>query len=394
MKTLTHKIFIAAFCVLGVVSVSTTADAQKRKAKSTKARTSVKAKTTLNSTSRSAQVNTIAQNNVSANNSADVLPPNQPLPTDGYEKNEMYTNAKAFNYPGINSRDVKFYKRVWRDIDVNDPKNSLFNTPGATLADIVLEGLRTGKLTAYEPSATNSDSTFARPLTLSKALSKLQDSVMVDQFDQNGNKIGSKMVLNDFNAARVTKFRTKEDIYFDKKRSMIVTRIVGLAPLMAAQVAGTNVGETPAFWLYFPQCRDFFATKDVTDPDRNIYDTTIDDLFVQGKYASSIVRASGNDTRPNAQLANTAIAGAAIDPAAAEKDKAEVSKLVESKIENFKASTWDYKMKASPKTDSDKREAMANERKEKKAAAAAEKKSKKSSADKSTKLASNQNDTE
>lgn len=394
MKTLTHKIFIAAFCVLGVVSVSTTADAQKRKAKNTKARTSVKAKTAVNRVTKGTQVNTIAQTNVPANNTADVLPTNQALPADGYEKNEMYTNAKAFNYPGINSRDVKFYKRVWRDIDVNDPKNSLFNTPGATLADIVLEGLRTGKLTAYEPSATNNDSTFAKPLTLGKALSKLQDSVMVDQFDQNGNKIGSKMVLNDFNAARVTKFRTKEDIYFDKKRSMIVTRIVGLAPLMSAQVAGATVGETPAFWLYFPQCRDFFATKDVTDPDRNIYDTTIDDLFVQGKYASSIARASGTDNRPNTQLANNAIAGATIDPAAAEKDRADISKSVEAKIDNFKASTWDYKIKASPKTDADKRDAMATERKQKKAAAAAEKKSKKSSTDKSSKLASNQNDTE
>jgi len=390
MKTLTHKIFIATFCVLGIVSVSTNADAQKRKAKSTKARTSVKAKTTSTRTPQSSHVNTLAQNTTPANNTADVLPPNQPLPTDGYEKNEMYTNAKAYNYPGINSRDVKFYKRVWRDIDVNDAKNSLFNTPGATLADIVLEGLRTGKLTAYEPSATNSDSTFARPLTLGKALSKLQDSVMVDQFDQNGNKIGSKMVLNDFNAARVTKFRTKEDIYFDKKRSMIVTRIVGLAPLMSAQVAGATVGETPAFWLYFPQCRDFFATKDVTDPDRNIYDTTIDDLFVQGKYASSIVRASGNDTRVST---NAAIAGAAIDPAAADKDKAEVSKLVEAKIESFKSNTWDYKMKAATKTDADKRDAMAAERKQKKAAAAAEKKAKKP-ADKGAKLATNLNDTE
>lgn len=393
MKTLTRKIFIATFCVLGVVSVSTTADAQKRKAKSTKARTSVKAKTAYKRVPQDTQVNTLAQNNTSTSKTADALPPNQALPADGYEKNEMYTNAKAFNYPGINSRDVKFYKRVWRDIDVNDPKNSLFNTPGATLADIVLEGLRTGKLTAYEPSATNSDSTFARPLTLGKALSKLQDSVMVDQFDQNGNKIGSKMVLNDFNAARVTKFRTKEDIYFDKKRSMIVTRIVGLAPLMSAQVAGATVGETPAFWLYFPQCRDFFATKDVTDPDRNIYDTTIDDLFVQGKYASAIVRASGNDIRPNTQLANNAIAGSVIDPAAAEKDKAEVSKLVESKIDNFKNSTWDYKLKASPKSDADKRDAMAAERKQKKEAAAAEKKTKKP-ADKGAKLASNQTDTE
>jgi len=373
MKNLAHKVYITAFCLLGILTVSTTADAQKKKSRSTKAKTTVKAKPKKVAAYQPAQemapvVTTpvVAQAAVKDSLPADSLPP-----MDGFYKNEMYINAKAFNYPTINSRDVRFFKRVWRDIDVKDPKNSLLNTPGATLAEMILEGVRTGKLTAYEPSATNNDSTFATRIDSRSALSRFQDSAMVDKFDANGNKVSSQMVLNAFNPDNVTKFRTKEDIYFDKKRSMVVTRIIGIAPLKAIQAGGSTVGEAPVFWLYFPQCRDFFATKDISDPDRNLYDTTLDDIFVQRKYTSTINRATGSDAaRTTAQLsAAAAVPGAtAADILNSEQDKSVKSKQIEASIEKFKTNTWDYKIKKTP-TAAEKKAAADAEKK----AAAAEK---------------------
>ena len=350
MKKLAYKSFVTALCLLAVLSVSTTANAQKKKAKSTKSRTIVKAKPKYVAPVQAQEVaSTVTTPPVSAALSPSVkdsLPADSLPPMDGFYRNEMYNNAKAFNYPAIDSRDVRFYKRVWRDIDVNDPKNSLFNTPGATLAETVLEGLRTGKLTAYEPSATNSDSTFSKRIDIRNALSRFQDSTMVDQFDSNGNKTGSKMVLNDFNPASITKFRTKEDIYFDKKRSMFVTRIIGVAPLKAIMAAGTSVGEAPVFWLYFPQCRDFFATKDISDPDRNLYDTSLDDIFIQRKYTSTIVRATGSaNFRTTSQIAAAAVPGVTTaDALSSDKDKATSSKDIEAKIQSFKDKTWNYEI--------------------------------------------------
>ena len=387
MKKLAYKSFLTAFCLLAILSVSTTANAQKRKAKSTKARTTAKAKPKYVApvqTQGAAPAPTTAPVNAALSPAIkDTLPADSLPPMDGYYRNEMYNNAKAFNYPAIDSRDVRFYKRVWRDIDVNDPKNSLFNTPGATLAETVLEGLRTGKLTAYEPSATNSDSTFAKRINIRNALSRFQDSTMVDQFDSNGNKVGSKMVLNDFNPASITKFRTKEDIYFDKKRSMVVTRIIGIAPLKAIMAAGTSVGEAPVFWLYFPQCRDFFATKDVSDPDRNLYDTSLDDIFVQRKYTSTIVRATGSSNfRTTSQIAAAAVPGVTTaDALNGDKDKAATSKEIEAKIQSYKDKTWNYDIQKT-RTAAEKKAAEKAE----KAARDAEKNAKKN-ADKATKPA-------
>ena len=373
MKKIAYKTYLTAFCLLAMVAVSTTADAQKKKlkAKSTKSRTTAKAKpkTTTPPVSNqyvdpTPQAQTPALPVNAQRALKDTLPADSLPPMDGYYRNDMYNNAKAFGYPAISSRDVRFYKRVWRDIDVNDPKNSLLNAPGSTLAEIVLEGLRTGKLAAYDPSPTNNDSTFSKRINLIGALSRFQDSTMVDQFDSNGNKIGSKMVLNDFNPASIAKFRIKEDIYFDKKRSMVVSRIIGIAPLKYIQAAGTSVGEAPVFWLYFPQCRDFFATKDVSDPDKNLYDTSLDDIFLQRKFTSTIVRATGssNESRTTAQLAALTSPGTATDALNADKDKAENAKQIEAKIQNFKDKTWNYKIQT--------KQTAA----EKKAAAAAQKK--------------------
>ncbi|MBS7567029.1 gliding motility protein GldN [Mucilaginibacter sp. Bleaf8] len=351
MKNLAYKVCVSAFCALSIVATCTTADAQKRsKSKSTKSRTTKAKRSTYyndpqsNYTAPSTGA-TSTPANTAVTDSLDMLPVDSIVPVDGFMKNTAFSNAKAFAYPSVESTNVKFYKRVWRDIDTKDKKNYLFDAPGATLADIVMEGVRTGKLSAYEASMTNSDNTFARRLTIRQALSKLQDSAMVDQFDQDGNKIGSKMVLNDFNPEKITKFRVKEDVYFDKKRSVVVTRIIGIAPLMSLQAGGQNIGESPAFWLYFPQCRNFFAGKDVSDPDRNLYDTSMDDIFVQRRYASTVVRASGANGNTTTASA-FAQAGVAAAPSAedAAKEKEENAKQVEAKIQSYKQNLWQYKL--------------------------------------------------
>lgn len=385
MKNLAHKIYVTAFCLLTMIAVSTTADAQKKRSSKTTKRTTTKtkpkttpAKSSVTAQTAPVETTPVATPPVTAQTTLpkDSLPVDSLPPMDGFFKSEMFNNAKAYNYPAINSRDARFFKRIWRDIDVNDPKNALFNVPGATLAEIILEGLRTGKLAAYEPSATNNDSTFAKRINVLNALSRFQDSTMVDQFDSNGNKIGSKMVLNDFNPASITKFRTKEDIYFDKKRSMVVTRIIGIAPLKAITAAGAVVGEAPVFWLYFPQCRDFFATKDVSDPDRNLYDTSLDDIFLQKRYTSTIVRETGSNTqRTTAQIASTtaALPGAtAADVLNADQDKAAKSKSIESKIQNFKSKTWSYDIQKTP-TAAEKKAAEKAQKDAEKAQKAAEK---------------------
>lgn len=254
-------------------------------------------------------------------------------PVDGFYKQNPLEGAKPYPYPPINVNSVRFYKRIWRDIDLQYPKNRIFTTPGASLMDIILAALQSGKLTAYDASSTKENPTgdaFVAPMTYAQAMSKLTDSVLVPQFDSNGNQIGAIMKMNDFNPESVTKFRIKEDIFFDRQRSRVETRIIGLAPLIKIKAAGELVSEQPAFWLYFPQCRYVFATKQAIDAQRDIYNVSFDDIFIQHNFYSQIVKESNpgelsiKDYMPDSL------------------QQAQESMRLEQQIGNYKKKTWQY----------------------------------------------------
>jgi gliding motility associated protien GldN len=242
---------------------------------------------------------------------------------DGYYQVNDLKNAVPFAYPKVNPKNIRFYKRVWRDIDLKDTANYIFAIPGASLMEAIMEGIKKGKLTPYN----SEDDGFKTKLTAREGEARFTDSVLVPIFDNEGNQIDSRMTLNEFNPEKVTKFRIKEDIFFDKQRGKLETRIIGVAPLMTINSSADlaeSIGETPAFWLYFPQLRYTLVQLDVSDPDKELYDMTMDDLFVQRKFSSRIVRQSS----PSQQM----------QYAKGEQDSTE--RDIEDKIKLYKERLW------------------------------------------------------
>lgn len=246
--------------------------------------------------------------------------------TDGFYQANSMEDAVPFAYPEVNKKNIRFYKRVWRDIDLKDEKNAILAIPGNSLIEVVMKAIEKGKLSLYSPD----DDSFKGRLSAQEGMARFADSVLVPIFDGEGNQIDSKMVLNEFDPARVTKFRVKEDIFFDKQRSRLETRIIGVAPLMnittSAELA-ESVGSTPAFWLYFPQLRYSLVQVDVSDPDKGLYDMSMDDFFVQNKFASTIVRESSPGMLQN--LKETENGGQQLD-----------GKKVEEKLDAYKKRLW------------------------------------------------------
>ncbi len=261
-----------------------------------------------------------------------VSPEDTALPVDGYYRSNALANAKPFPYPKVNMNNVRFYKRIWRDIDLTDPKNKIFATPGANLMDAIMEGISERKITAYDPTSTKDNPTgdaFVTRLTPVQALARLTDSVLVPQFDSEGNQIGATMKLNDFNSESITKFRIKEDIFYDKQRSRVETRIIGIAPLIKIKAAEEVVSEQPAFWLYFPQCRKVFVTKEVIDPLHSIYNISFDDIFIEHAFNSKIVKESNP-------------ADLSLKDYAPNKEELEQSNEIEQQITQYKKHVWHY----------------------------------------------------
>lgn len=253
-------------------------------------------------------------------------------PVDGYFNTAIYEKASPFNYPSVDKNNVRLYKRVWRDIDLSDPQNQSFAMPGSTLIEVILAGIKSGKITAYDPVPTPQNPTgdnFKVKLTYDQVMNKLTDSVLVPKYDQDGKLVSSSIQRNDFNPQNITKFRIKEDIFYDKQRSKTETRIVGIAPMSTLNFNGQNYGTAVNFWIYFPQARNAFVTVDVSDPDRNMVDMTMDDLFIQRRFNAMIVKESNS-------------LGQVIKDFTQNENREREAMLAEQKIQEYKAKIWQY----------------------------------------------------
>ncbi len=248
-------------------------------------------------------------------------------PVDGFYKQTMLKGAKPFAFPKVNKNNIKFYKRIWRDIDLTDSVNRIFATPGETLMQLIMDAIRTNRLIPY------ADEGFKSQLNYRKVMKIFTDSAIVPTFDSvTGEQTGTRTVFNEFNADSVTKMEIKEDIFFDKTRGRVITQIIGLAPVRKLKSStGEFIAEQHPFWLYFPQCRNLFAAKEVIDPQRDIYNMSYDDLFIQRNFKTTIVKESNPaDLRIKDKY-----------PSDEQKQKREAERI-EREINNYKLKMWKF----------------------------------------------------
>lgn len=219
-------------------------------------------------------------------------------PVDGYFKQANIENARVTPYANVRDVDVMFSRRVWREIDLREKMNHIYASPKSRLIDVIMEAVQAGELTAYDAVSTKSDpngDSFGTILPAAQVMGKFADSVVVPEFNDMGEQIGSRMESGEFNPDSITKFQIKEDWIFDKQRSVFEPRIIGIAPMVKIKAAGQDLGEQPAFWIYFPEARHIFVTKAVSTRNNDATGLSYDDIFMKRLFSSYIVKESNPD---------------------------------------------------------------------------------------------------
>jgi len=202
---------------------------------------------------------------------------------------------KPIPYSPLREADVIYSKRVWQTIDFREKINQAFyypiksHTNWKNLVETLYDAVKSGELTAYDVF----DDEFTTPMPISQIKEKLQgEKEIVPINDENGYTGRDSIVFkNQYAPEEVKKLRIKEVWYFDKQRSQMQVRILGICPVWEYFDSKTKrpiVQEM--FWIYFPEARHILAKAEVFNRSNGAQRRTYDDIFWKRMFSSYIYK--------------------------------------------------------------------------------------------------------
>mgnify|MGYP000333151603 CR=1 FL=1 len=234
-------------------------------------------------------------------------PGNTTLDPDPVIKTHIPTK-RVIPYSSLREADVMWSKRVWRTIDIQQKLNFPLFYPKEPLSDrrslwdIIRYGIETeGSLTPYEingdgkldwdgeflypivpPNGNTQDSGYANAIT-----NLLYNTSQVQKLDEDGEPMydgeGDGIYITNssvITSENIMRYLVKEDWFFDKERSIMEVRIIGILPVV--EIFNTETGTSRKeglFWIYFPEARYVFANHEVYNNANDGSRLTFEDLF-------------------------------------------------------------------------------------------------------------------
>jgi gliding motility associated protien GldN len=281
---------------------------------------------------------------------------------DGVYIQEHTPTKRLVPYEFVRESDVMFSKRVWRTIDLREKINHTLyyphdlyldegkiwvkNTTRWSLWTVLKHHIMKGDLIMYDNNNPNdvlgnfmeadgdlfkypiypapgknfeTDSLFKTAvmdrISSKKRKFNLDGSPMMKTDDITGEvlkRIGANGVEEEIeadptlvwiNSNDIIEYRLKEDWFFDKERSQLDVRILGIAPIVYDGEKDLDgefkliKGKKVLFWLYFPHCRFVLVNYNIYNPKNDAQWMSFDDLFMKRQFSSTIYKQSNTFDR-------------------------------------------------------------------------------------------------
>ncbi len=271
-------------------------------------------------------------------------PVNVPAPgiIDGVYLQEHIPTKRMIPYEFVREADVIWSKRVWEAIDLREKINHTMyfpfddydsrgvwvrNTTRWSLWTVIKTHVIKGDLTVFSPynpyqfTITDGDQlkypvlpdveggTFETDSAFRDKLFYYLGSLGPQSTTPLPNQYGEDSIkyredgsfdfvypprdTNWYMSQDIVQYRMKEDWFFDKERSVLDVRIIGLAPVVYDKDdQGQVTGMKELFWLYFPHCRLIFNNYFVYNDKNDAQWMSFDDLFWKRRFNAYIYKQS------------------------------------------------------------------------------------------------------
>ncbi len=209
------------------------------------------------------------------------------------------SNDEPMPYQFLREADVMWSVTIWRRIELTEKMNHMLYLPTSkigdrmSLIDLLLYGIHKGGLTPYAESGSDEFGVIMTEEEVHAKMGAKTVTTMVETLEG-----WSEITINEpYKSENIKSYMLKELWYFDKQRSVLEVRIIGICPILEYYREDDVNMEEPlyklTFWVYYPEARELLASQPVYNPYNDIKNITFDDIF-QKRYFSSWIFQESN----------------------------------------------------------------------------------------------------
>lgn len=257
---------------------------------------------------------------------------------EAYQKKTALERKPAL-LPGVREADVIWSKTVWRIIDLREKMNQQFYYPTreiqgrSNLINLLLKGIKDNTITAYD--AAQDENEFKVPVTYDQVKQAFGATAKITQKrNLETGQMEDVTIQQDIRSDEIKQIMVKELWYFDKQKSTLQVRILGLCPIKLyyreEDVNQDNLLRKKIFWVYYPEIRSLLAKNESLNFFNGARNFSFDDLFLTRRFDSYIVKEENiYNNRSIEQYASGEYA-------------AKESERVKNSIFNYEQDLWEY----------------------------------------------------